>query len=217
MMKMWLYPTIRVPMRFVSKILFRLKVLHSKRIPEDSGYIIAMNHSSYFDHFHIISHEKRMVRFLANEKLFSNFFLNWFFSNMGHIKVDRKKKKNTKAIKKAVSILKNGGVIGIYPEGTTRKPGDPGYLEGHTGVARIALLSRVPVLPSGIAGNTDALGRKKKIPLPQKQVLVIGKPVTFEEWYDRDNDRKVLRKITDEIMSKIHKSVEEGEKMLRKY
>lgn len=205
------YHAVRILIILVSRGFFRTTVLHKNRLPKRSGYIIAMNHSAYVDHLHIMAHEKRVVRFLANEKLFESPFKKWFFTNLKQIKVDRKKGKNSEAIEYAVKVLREGGIIGIYPEGTAKDVGVKGLLPGRTGVARLALLSKAPLVPAGIAGNIDVYGREKRFPRLRKQVLVVGRPMDLKRYYGKEEDKEVLVEITGKVMERIAGLIEEGE------
>ena len=106
------------------------------------------------------------------------------------------------AITTGVRLLKEGHMLGIYPEGT--RSSDGRLYRGKTGVARIALESRVPVIPVAMI-NTEMvqpIGRSR----PNFGVEVgirIGAPLDFSRYYGMEDDRFVLRSITDEIMYRI--------------
>ncbi|MGH2675205.1 MAG: lysophospholipid acyltransferase family protein, partial [Actinomycetota bacterium] len=75
---------------------------------------------------------------------------------------------------------------------------------GKTGVARMALEARVPVIPVAIRGSEDIMPLEAKVPrLSGKVKVEFGKPLMFERYFDRPKDRFVLRSVTDEIMYEI--------------
>ena len=89
-------------------------------------------------------------------------------------------------------------MLGIYPEGT-RSP-DGRLYRGRTGVARMALEGGVPVLPVAMIGTDKAQPTGKKIPKLMRIGVKIGKPLDFSRYEGMEDDRFVLRSITDEIM-----------------
>lgn len=99
----------------------------------------------------------------------------------------------------AAGVLEAGGVFGIYPEGT-RSP-DGRLYRGHTGVARLALRCRCPVVPVAMLGTDHAQPVGRRIPRPFLPVTVrIGAPLVFDQPPARAEDREVLRQVTDVVM-----------------
>jgi 1-acyl-sn-glycerol-3-phosphate acyltransferase len=93
-------------------------------------------------------------------------------------------------------------VVGIYPEGT-RSP-DGKLYRGKTGVARMALLARCPVVPVAVFGSRELQPIGRKTPRLSGRVDVqFGKPLSFERFYGQEADRFVLRSVTDEVMYEI--------------
>ncbi|MCA1727203.1 MAG: 1-acyl-sn-glycerol-3-phosphate acyltransferase, partial [Actinobacteria bacterium] len=75
---------------------------------------------------------------------------------------------------------------------------------GKTGVARMALEARVPVVPVAVFGTDEVMPLDAKMPkLSGRPRIVFGKPLSFERFYDRPADRFVLRSVTDEILYEI--------------
>ena len=99
-----------------------------------------------------------------------------------------------------LKVLADGGMVGIYPEGT-RSP-DGRLYKGRTGVARMALAAGVPVVPVAMF-NTSAVRTRLGVPWIWKPRIVIGKPRYFNEYAGQADDRETLRWITDEVMSDI--------------
>src|SRR5439155_16981412 len=96
---------------------------------------------------------------------------------------------------------RQGNLVGIFPEGT-RSP-DGRLHRGKTGVARMALEARVPVIPVACVGTFEAWPYDRKFPRRGRTEIRFGKPLTFERHYDTPTDRFVLRSVTDEIMYEI--------------
>jgi 1-acyl-sn-glycerol-3-phosphate acyltransferase len=96
-------------------------------------------------------------------------------------------------------VLREGGLFGIYPEGT-RSP-DGKLYKGHTGVARLSLRNQVPVLAVAMIGTREAQPIGQVKPNFRSPITIkISAPMDFSRYQDRASDPKVLRQITDEIM-----------------
>ena len=170
--------------------------------------IIASNHLSFSDSIFLPIAVPRKITFLAKAEYFLAPGIKGkataaFFRGAGQVPVDRTGgNAGTAAIATGVRLLREGHLLGIYPEGT-RSP-DGRLYRGKTGVARMALEARVPVIPVGLI-NTDKVqpvGRTR----PNFNVDVgirIGAPLDFSRYYGMEDDRFVLRSLTDEIMYKI--------------
>ncbi len=107
------------------------------------------------------------------------------------------------SLNEAVELLKRGGVLGIYPEGT--RPPDDRLHRGRTGVARLIVDARCPVVPVGVRGTRAVQPIGKKMLRPFKTVEIrFGPSIDFCARYgDRIGARLVLRQITDELMFEI--------------
>ena len=98
------------------KILFRPQIIGKKNIPEDGALIFAGNHKHAVDPTMVMMSTNRVVHYMAKEELFKGIH-GWLFNKIGLIKVYRGKS-NPQAVVEAEKILKNGGTVGIFPEGT---------------------------------------------------------------------------------------------------
>src|SRR3989338_2204611 len=181
-----------------------------ENIPIDSPFILAPNHSSYMEHMLISSiivpKLGKKLYFIAKKEHFEGISQKlWhriWTRYVGYIPIDRSKV-GEKALKKAVSYLNRGGVIVVYPEGTRTLTGK--IQKGKTGVARLALWAKVPVVPLGIRGTFEILPKGKMIPKLGKAAFKFGNPMYFDKYYDRPITKSVLRTITNSIMREIAK------------
>ena len=105
------------------------------------------------------------------------------------------------AVKAAIEALKMGRLVGVFPEGT-RSP-DGCLYRGRTGVARMALQARVPVIPVGIRGTFQAMPAGATMPRSSRVDISFGQPLRFDRYFDRAADRLVVRAVTDEVMREI--------------
>ena len=111
-------------LKFIIKPFFmfnhRVKYIGVENIPSEGPVILAGNHTAYFDALLMLGGPKRIVHMLAKKELFKYKFTNAFFRSMASIPVDRSTH-DENAKKEAIKVLENGKVLGIFPEGTTRK------------------------------------------------------------------------------------------------
>ena len=124
-------------------LLFRMRYEGLENIPADGGYILCSNHRSFYDPVFLALKEQRRLSFMAKEELFENKALGWLITKLGAFPVARGKS-DTSAIDKSAEILRRGGVLTIFPEGTRSKDGYP--LRARSGVAVISKLTWANVL-----------------------------------------------------------------------
>lgn len=188
----------------VLKLLFRPWVQGEEHIPETGGVIFASNHLSFSDSFFLPLVVPRRMTFLAKSDYFTGRGLKGratatFFKAIGQLPVDRSGgRAGEAALRSGLKILRRGEVLGIYPEGT-RSP-DGRLYRGRTGVARLALEAGVPVLPVVMVDTDKAQPLGKRIPKIVRVGVRIGAPLDFARYEGMEDDRFVLRSITDEIM-----------------
>jgi 1-acyl-sn-glycerol-3-phosphate acyltransferase len=174
-----------------------------ENVPEAGPVILAANHLSFVDSLFMPLLVKRKVVFLGKADYFDSWKTRWFVRSAGVIPVRREGGSASEAaILAGIRALKEGMVVGIYPEGT-RSP-DGRLYRGKTGVARMALEAQAVVVPVALHGTTDVMPLEARVPrLTGRPTVTFGKPLTFERYYDRPKDRFVLRSVTDEIMYEI--------------
>ena len=134
-------------------VLFKIRFEGLERLPATGPVIIAGNHRSYMDPLLICLAEprRRPVHFMANIELFGHgAFFNWLLRSLHAFPV-RRGAADREAIATATDILKRGGIVGIFPEGT-RIRGDK-ISQGEEGAAFIALRTGAPIVPVGICGT----------------------------------------------------------------
>ena len=172
------------------KILYRPTAKGLENIPKDGPIIFAGNHRHAFDPVVVMSHTKRTVHYMAKETLFKGIH-GFLFKQIGFIKVYRTKS-NPEAILEAEEILKNGGTIGIFPEGTRNKTEEE-LLRFKRGAVTIAQKANCKIVPFAIKGEYQ-LFRKKL-------VIEFGKPVDVAQMelekaneYIRNEVLNLLRK-----------------------
>ena len=188
----------------VLKLLFRPWVEGEENLPAEGAAILASNHLSFSDSIFLPLLVKRRVTFLAKSDYFTGSGLKgWltkaFFKGVGQLPVDRSGgKASTAALNSGLRVLRKGELLGIYPEGT-RSP-DARLYRGRTGLTRMALESGAPVLPVAMIDTDKAQPPGKLAPHIMRIGVRIGKPLDFSRYEGMEDDRFVLRSITDEVM-----------------
>lgn len=185
------------------RAIYRPRARGIENIPRTGGFILAANHISFVDSLFMPLACPRPVVFLGKADYFESWRTRWFFRAANVIPVRRQGgPAGEAAILAGIQALKHGQAVGIYPEGT-RSP-DGRLYRGKTGVARMALEARVPVIPVSIRGTREVMPLDARVPrLSGKVVVEFGKPLTFDRYFDRPRDRFVLRSVTDEILYEI--------------
>jgi 1-acyl-sn-glycerol-3-phosphate acyltransferase len=198
----WVVKAIIVlPMR----LFFRPWSEGTDNVPREGPAILASNHLSFSDHFFAPLPLPRKVIYLAKAEYFTGRGLKGilsraFFSGVGQLPIDRAGgEASERALRTGLRVLASGQLLGIYPEGT-RTP-DGRLFRGKTGVARLALEARVPVIPVAMIGGFEFQPPGKLAPrLTVRPGVRFGKPLEFSRYYGLAQDRIVLRAVTDEIM-----------------
>ncbi|MBI2653738.1 1-acyl-sn-glycerol-3-phosphate acyltransferase [Candidatus Woesearchaeota archaeon] len=175
-----------------------------QNLPKDKPFIIAANHASYMDHLIIgvavVNYLNKKLYFLAKKEHFDTPLKKAWHMHFGAIPLDRERG-GKKALRWAVKALKEGKIIVIHPEGTRTLTGR--LQRAKTGVARLALAAKVPVVPVGLIGTFEILPKGKHIPKLKKATMNIGKPIHFNKYHGKNINKKMLREATRSIMNEI--------------
>ncbi len=175
-----------------------------ENVPETGPCILASNHLSFLDSIFMPLLVPRRVTFLAKSDYFTERGLKgrlkkMFFTGVGQVPIDRSGGRASEAaLETGVGILREGKLLGIYPEGT-RSP-DGRLYRGKIGVARMALEAGVPVIPVGMIGTFEVQPQGKVLPRVKRVGVRFGEPLDFSRYAGLQDDRFVLRSMTDEIM-----------------
>jgi 1-acyl-sn-glycerol-3-phosphate acyltransferase len=193
------YPPVITAVRGFWKYLgLKLDFNGIEHLPDRShgGAIIAINHISYLD-FALAGTAalpmKRYVRFMAKKELFDNKLAGPLLRGMHHISVDRSN--GSASFVQALRALREGEIIGIFPEGTISVSFEIKELK--TGVVRLAQGAGVPVIPTIVWGSQRIWTKKVKRDLRRKGVpisVTFGEPIYFEKGGDVEEGEALLRR-----------------------
>lgn len=186
------------------RFIFRPWTRGVENVPTTGPAILASNHLSFSDSIFLPLQCPRPVVFLAKSEYFTGkgikgFFVKLFFKSTGQLPIDRSGGKASEAaLNTGLGVLEQGQLLGIYPEGT-RSP-DGKLYRGRTGIARMALEAKVPVIPVAMIDTEKVQPIGTRFPRVRRVGIVYGKPLDFSRFDGMEGDRIVLRAVTDEIM-----------------
>ncbi len=203
-----LYPVFKYGLFvWVCHLLFRPRIEGRGNIPKSGPAILVSNHISAGDTFLLPAMIRRRLTFPAKLELFhgrgvKGRVLAWFLRNVGQVPMDRSGgRASSSSMNSVAKVLADGGLLGIYPEGT-RSP-DGRLYKGKTGVARLVIQSGVPVIPVAMIDTQFVPSVIPRIPTMKRPLIRIGEPLDFTAYAAAGNDREVLRWITDQIMDAV--------------
>jgi 1-acyl-sn-glycerol-3-phosphate acyltransferase len=197
------------PLRFW----FNWRFEGGEHVPQEGPLLVAGNHISYLDWFadgYLLVRRGRRPRFLAKSELWRSRPLAWVLGGVGQIPVERGTG-SPAPLEAARRVLSENGTIVMFPEGTISKM--PGHLPGDakTGIARLAFMTGLPVLPMATWGSHKIWERGKGLSLKFGRPIVVkaGPPVDLSAYAEKPDDPASLRAATDVVMAAIRELVEE--------
>ena len=177
------------------KFFFRPTIIGKENIPKSGPIILCGNHKHVHDQYNVMIVTKRVIHYMAKDEYFKGPHA-WFYKLAGCISVDRTIK-DEKAKNTALEILKSGGAVGIFPEGTRNKtlgtPEEVDLLPFKFGAVSLAKKTNALIVPFGISG--EYTGKKGKL------TTRIGKPFNVSDM-DLEEANKVLREKILKLMKK---------------
>lgn len=195
MKRSWLRATTRT----LAELLCRMEVIGIENVPSQGGVIIATNHLSRLDPALVFAYlDRDDVSALVADKYKRYPLIPWLIDVLHGIWINREEA-DFRAIRAASQYLRQGGILGISPEGT-RSPTRT-LQPAKTGVAYLADKAGVPIVPVAITGTEQAIGSWLKLRRPGIRLL-FGRPFCLES-IERQHRNHDLQRNTDEIMCRI--------------
>lgn len=167
------------------KIVYRLQIIGKENVPKEGAVLFCGNHRTYLDPPLIVVTAGRHMRFMAKEELAKNKFLAFLGIVFDAIYVKRDSKDIT-AMKEALKTLKNGGCVGLFPEGT-RNGLEKNHGKLKNGAAYLALKTGAKIVPIGIQGDSKVF---------HKSIIVYGKPLDLSKY-------KEVKKIDEQVENEV--------------
>lgn len=173
------------------KIIYRVKVNGIENFKDDKPIIISANHTHIFDPVILATLTKRQIFFLSKKEIFEKKLSAKFFTKLGVIPIDRENT-DLKAIKSCFRVIRNGDLLGIFPEGTRVKTIDINNMK--KGVALIALKNKVNILPIHIEASYKIFSK----------ITVDVYPMIETNNFENMEDSEAIDKLTEELFYKIY-------------
>ncbi len=204
-----LHRVIRAIVSGLSRLVFRLRIEGREHLPPSGAYVIAPSHRSILDSFFAGVITTRRVRFMAKKELWDNKLLGRMVEIMGAFPVDRAA--GSGAVKAALSVLRAGEPVVVFPEGTRRR--GPVIEDLHEGAAYLAVKMGVPVVPVGVGGSEAILPSGASIPNLKRVAVLVGEPIEPRPGPSpsRTVDRTEVHRITEELERSIQELFTEAE------
>ncbi|MDT8860031.1 1-acyl-sn-glycerol-3-phosphate acyltransferase [Alkalihalobacillus sp. MEB130] len=180
--------------RMVLSTSYKVEIIGKENIPEQGATLLCCNHIHNFDPPLLGAYIKRQLHYMAKQELFEKPILKGLLPKLGAFPV-RRGMSDKQAIRTAMKLLKEGKMIGLFPEGTRSKDGQLG--KGLSGAGFFALRTDAVVVPCAIIGPYKAFNTLK---------LVYGKPIDFS---DLREQKASAEEATELIMSEIKKLIDE--------
>jgi 1-acyl-sn-glycerol-3-phosphate acyltransferase len=178
-------------LKILMPFVFRVKAEGLENIPKEGPAIVCANHRNMLDCVVIAIKCKRQIYFLGKQELYKTKFWRTVFLKLGSIPVKRGEP-DLNVIRQSGKVLKEGHLLGIFPEGTRIKTGELGEFE--PGTAMIALRNKSSVVPMHIYGDYKFMHRI---------VLKVGKPFELTEYYGQRMSMDLLAEATEVIKNKV--------------
>jgi 1-acyl-sn-glycerol-3-phosphate acyltransferase len=179
-MKTAVYHAGKFLVRFVFGCVARIHVIGRDNARCAGGFLLASNHISHFDPFLIGLSVRRKIDWMTMAEFFGPPVLGLFLRSIDAFPAERDRA-DLKTIRTAMDRLKNGHIVGIFPEGGIRD-GARSLLEGaplRPGAATLAQIADVPVVPCVILGTDRFYSKKQWLPFRRTPAwIAFGKPIS---------------------------------------
>lgn len=199
--------SLQTPVGWLMKPLFRFlwkfDVQGRDNVPATGGAVICANHLAAIDSFVVPAVLPRSIMYVGKSEYLDDWKTAKLFPRLGMIPIDRRGGDHAKgALDAARQVLEQGGLFGIYPEGTRSRSGR--LHKGHTGAARLAIETGCPIVPVGLIGTPEIQPPDQSVPnFFRRATISFGAPIDVSRYAGRVGDRVVYRELIDEVMFEI--------------
>lgn len=188
-----------VIVRIFLSLWFKVEVQNVDRFEKlKTSCIVAPNHQSAWDSVLVPAFSKRIMYMMAKAELFENKIFGAVLRGLKAFPVKRGKGDVT-AVKTAVSLLKQGQSVCMFPEGTRNKGDKP--MRFKTGAARIAITAKTPILPVAVVSDFKFRSKVK---------IIYGEPIYFDESYDKNLSKEDFRAEIEKVENAVKSLIEKN-------
>lgn len=178
-----------------------------EQVPQEGPVLVAANHVSYLDplgHGYFLLKAGRRPRFLTKIELYKNPLVRRVLEGASQIPV-RRGSGDHAPVEEALKSLAEDQVVVVYPESTVTRNEDFSPMRGKTGIARLSLAARVPVLPVAIWGSQHVWQRSgaRSLTFGRPIWVKAGTPIDFSEYDDDPDDRRAVEAVTERVMDEL--------------
>jgi len=196
-----LYDSAKFLFSYLFKPVFKFKVIGRENVPKEGPLLLACNHASYLDPVLLATALPRRVNLLARENLFDKAWKRFILLRWKSIPM-RREQLDKGVLKTVMGLLKEGEIVGLFPEGT-RSP-DENLLPGKAGVGMLVSFAKLPVLPVYMKGAYLTMGKVHRKFKCTPITVVFGKPMEFPK-VEGEHGHDRYQRISDEVMAEIEK------------
>lgn len=189
-------------LRFILKIFYKIEIIGQENIPSEGKYILIANHKHYFDPLFMIgSIKNRRIIPVAKQELFNIPVLKSILNKLEVIPINRSNP-SISTVKSILNQLKNGRILGIFPEGTRCKDLN-GFLPAKPGVALFSIKSKSDIIPMSIITNYRLFSKVR---------IIIGHPIDMSPYYNTRVDKTEYQNISQYVFDEVIKNFDEHKK-----
>lgn len=182
--------------KIVFAICFKVTYIGREKVPDTGGYLIVANHNYLKDPLLLAHSARRQIYFMGKQEFFDHPFMGVLLRWLGAFSVDRGAGDMT-AINRGVELIKEGRLVGLFPEGTRRPAGSP--MKAKSGAALIARQTGADVIPCGISYG-DRKGFRARL------TVRYGDPIPYSALgFEDEMNPSSLRKASKLIAAEVNK------------
>src|SRR3954468_2350654 len=193
------YRATRILFTGIFKTLWPLRIEGGEHVPRSGAAVLVCNHLSMIDPFVVGYGADRPISFMGKRELFGVPFVGLWIRKLGAFPVDRSRR-DPASLRTALTLLKNGELLGMFPEGTRSTSGE--MLELRAGAARLAARTRTPIIPAAVI-NTDHALPKGKFIRPARIGVRFGPAFELTELYGRNDKGEEMERALEMIRVRI--------------
>jgi 1-acyl-sn-glycerol-3-phosphate acyltransferase len=163
----------------LSRLLFKIRFYGVENVPKEGACILTPNHESFADPIWITIPIRRRVRYMAWERFFQIPLLGFVMRTFGAFPV-KLETTDTAAQREAIELIKQGGLLVIFPEGGRTRTGK--LMPFKAGAFRLALAHGVPIVPVTINGGYKIWSIHRLLPRPGRLTITYHPPIAVEKF-----------------------------------
>jgi 1-acyl-sn-glycerol-3-phosphate acyltransferase len=204
---MLFYRAVRRLFLLLARPMFRFRIEGAENVPASGAAVVVSPHRSWLDPPCVGAACRRPVRFLIADTVYHTWFATWFYRGMRSIPVARDGRASTASLREALRTLRDGGVVGVFPEGRVIGAHETGRV--HPGAAVLSVRTGAPVIAVGIQGSDRAWPHHRRFPGPAPVRVWIEKPILPPSDGDPGAMER-MRSLVETVIHDLRRAVDDG-------